>query len=570
MLVGLTLVAAAWTMREVAGGDGPAGKSGASRAVSLRLAIVEYPGKPGAVAAERFARRVDALSHGSLRVDVVSWPARLAPATPIRRVETSAIRAVRTNDVQLGLFPSHAFERQGVTTLRPLQAPFLITSLTHAAGVAGSPASARLQAGLEQISLTGLGLVPEGLYRPFGFLKPLLVPADFDGARIRADSSRTTRAVLRALGARPVDLDARQGDTGVYSGFDNDAEVVPQSDDAFPRFAYTADDVVLFPRFAVVVASNQALRRLRGEQRRALEGAAADLTDPAGAVAAERAAAKAFCAAGGTVVEAPRSALSAFRARTAPLLNSWKRDPATARLLAEIERHTARGETPLQPCAGPPAEPVFTPGFDVSNAVFHASMPPDGSYRHAFTEAALRAAGASEAEIERNEGVTTLTFYDEPYRFAVEWQGGIRAPCRGRLELPNRFVQLDWNPRTPCGGYVGIRWTPSGNGDLAITALDPRTEPDWLERAWRGTWRRVDCTPLCGARGKLSAGETSRLLERQLGRTFVPCHRDRSIPWDYECSLIEWNGKFIERVSERFGVDVDEHGIIRTNRRSER
>ncbi len=569
MLVGLTLVAVAWTMREVSGGDGPAGKSGASRAVSLRLAVLEYPGKPGAVAAERFARRVDALSHGSLRIDVVSWPARLAPTTPIRRVETSAIRAVRRDDVQLGLFPSHAFEQQGVTTLRPLQAPFLITSLTHAAAVAGSLASARLRGSRADLA-TGLGLVPEGLYRPFGFLKPLLVPADFDGARIRADSSRTTRAVLRALGARPVDLDVQRGDTAVFSGFDNDAEIVPLSDDAFPRFAYTADDVVLFPRFAVVVASNRALRRLRGEQRRALRGAAAELTDPAGALAAERAAAKAFCAAGGTVVKAPRSALSVFRARTAPLLNSWKRDPATARLLAEIERHPARSETPLQPCAGPPAEPVFTPGFDVSNAVFHASMPPDGSYRHAFTEAALRAAGASAAEIEQNEGVTTLTFYDEPYRFAVEWQGGIRAPCRGRLDLPNRFVQLDWNPRTPCGGYVGIRWTPSGNGDLAITALDPRTEPDWLERAWRGTWRRVDCTPLCGARGKLSAGETSRLLERQLGRTFVPCHRDRSIPWDYECTLIEWNGKFIESASESFGVDVDEHGIIRTNRRSER
>ena len=154
--------------------------------------------------AERFARRVDALSHGSLRIDVVSWPGRLAPGTPIRRVEASAIRAVRTNDIQLGLFPSHAFERQGVATLRPLQAPFLITSLTHAARVARSPASARLQAGLEQISFTGLGLVPVGLYRPFGFLKPLLVPADFDGARIRADSSEATRAVLQATRGPPA------------------------------------------------------------------------------------------------------------------------------------------------------------------------------------------------------------------------------------------------------------------------------------------------------------------------------------------------------------------------------
>ncbi len=557
----------AWT----GGGDGAAGKSGASRAVTLRLAIVEYPGRPGALLAERYARRVNALSHGSVRIDVVSWRARSEQATPIRRVEAGAIRAVRTGDVQLGLLPSHAFERQGVRTLRVLQAPFVITSLEQAARVAKSPVSARLQAGLEPISLTGLGLVPEGLYRPFGFLKPLLVPGDFAGVTIRADSSRATRDVLRSFGAHPVDLDVRVSETAVYSGFANDAEIVPRADDTFPRLAYTADDVVLFPKMAVVVASSQAFERLRPDQRSALKRAAADLAGPTGAVAAERAAATAFCAAGGTAVAAPKSALRALRARTAPLITALRRDPSTARLLAGIERQLPRGGETTQPCVAneglPPIQRVFD---DVPRAVFNASMPPEGSYRRAFTATQLRAAGAGEAEIERNEGVTTITFYDEPYRFVVEWQGGNRVPCRGGLDLANTFVQLDWYPRTPCSGSLGLTWVPAGNGDLTITALDPSTEPDWLERAYRGTWKLVDCTPYCGARGKLSSQETGRLLERELGRTFVPCHRLRSIPWDYECSLIDFEEGVVTRVYERFGVDVDDSGITRTNRRSER
>ena len=244
---------------------------------------------------------------GRCVIDVVSWPARLAPATPIRRVETSAIRAVRTNDVQLGLFPSHAFERQGVTTLRPLQAPFLITSLTHAAGVAESPASARLQAGLEQISLTGLGLVPEGLYRPFGFLKPLLVPADFDGARIRADSSRSDPR-------RPAGTRGPPGRPRREAGRHGRLQRLRQRRRGRPAVRRRLPTLRLHSRRRRALSQVRRHRRLEpgleAAEARAAQGAQSERPpisrNPRGAAAAERAAAKAFCAAGGTVVVGSR------------------------------------------------------------------------------------------------------------------------------------------------------------------------------------------------------------------------------------------------------------------------
>ena len=276
-VVGSALVAAAWSA--VRGAE-PAGKSGAGAPVVLRLAVLEYPGRPAAVIAERYARRVDALSHGSTRISIVHWPARFARSTPSGKVEASAIRAVRSGEVDLGLVPTHAFQAQGVRSFRALQAPFLITSGSLAARATSGAIADRLQAGLREIALTALGLVPEGLDRPFGFLKPLLTPADFAGVRIRADSSRVTREALRALGAEPVDLVVADSDTAVYSGFVNDARSLPTAGDEFPRDAYTAAGVALFPEVDAIVVSRGAFARLRASQRSILREAAGGFAPP--------------------------------------------------------------------------------------------------------------------------------------------------------------------------------------------------------------------------------------------------------------------------------------------------
>jgi len=126
-------------------------------------------------------------------------------------------------------------------------------------------------------------------------------------------------------------------------------------------------------------------------------------------------------------------------------------------------------------------------------------LPPNGSFRRAFTIAELRAAGAGESDAHLNEGVTTLTVFGPrevlPF-FSLEWRSpNERPPCHGRLELVGRLAQLAWNPTTPCSGQIAFRWRLDRLGDLVIVRVDPRTRPRWLIEAYAGTWKRVECTP---------------------------------------------------------------------------
>src|SRR4051794_23834830 len=68
------------------GTDGDAARTGAAKPVVLRLGTDDEPGKPAADQILEFARSVEALSHGSMRVepawhaagDVPNWDQRVA------------------------------------------------------------------------------------------------------------------------------------------------------------------------------------------------------------------------------------------------------------------------------------------------------------------------------------------------------------------------------------------------------------------------------------------------------------------------------------------------------------
>jgi TRAP-type C4-dicarboxylate transport system substrate-binding protein len=474
----------------------PAGKSGGSGRVVLRLAVVGYPGKPAGQVAERFARRVEAVSQGSMEIEVEYWPSRFASITRGSAVDASAVQAVRSNATQLGVVPTAAFGASGVTTLDALQAPFVISSYAHAVRATAAPLAERLQAGLPAIGLTGLGLVPEGMYRPFGFLKALMTPADFAGTAVRARSSKAISDVLRALGARPAEPSAEDIDTTVLAGFAKDDESPTTADDFFPRNAFAAGNVVLFPKVDAIVVATGALGRLTAGQQATLRRAAAETRSETVAATDEASAAAAYCRAGGTMVTAPASALSGLRAKTSPLLAAMGRHARTRALIGAIERLGRGRDTALAQCA-PASVQTAGPELDALTRESLRLVPPIGSYRRVFTIHDLRVAGAGTAEARANSGVTTLTL-EGPCcipRFELAWQGqGARATCRGLAELIRGLVQLRWNPATPCSGYVAFGWRLDGR-DLTIERFDPLTRPGWLERAYVGTWKRVDCTP---------------------------------------------------------------------------
>ena len=149
------------------------------------------------------------LSDGELRIEPVlnaggenaDWDQRVA-------------RKVAGGDFEMGLIPARAWDTEGVTSLRALQAPFLITSEALRDDVIGSDLADDLMAGLDEAGVLGLALFPEGLRHPFGYERPLLGPQDYAGKALRAPTSNTTAAVFDALGARTNDGEPERRRTG--------------------------------------------------------------------------------------------------------------------------------------------------------------------------------------------------------------------------------------------------------------------------------------------------------------------------------------------------------------------
>src|SRR5262249_2924429 len=126
--------------------------------------------------------------------------------TPVGVQEANLVRLVRTDKAQLAIVPTRAFDFEGVTSLQAIQAPFIVTTEHGMDRLTQGALAERLESGLPKLGLTGLGLAPEGLRRPFGFTKPLVAPADFAGIGFNASRSKPLLSLLRVLGAKAFSL----------------------------------------------------------------------------------------------------------------------------------------------------------------------------------------------------------------------------------------------------------------------------------------------------------------------------------------------------------------------------
>src|SRR3954447_648752 len=106
------------------GGTGAANKAGSvTGPVTLRVATDDPGDRPGSNALEELARRVRDLSDGTVRLQIV-----LNAGGDGSDWDQNVARKVTAGDVDIGLVPARAWDTEGITTLRALSAPFLITS----------------------------------------------------------------------------------------------------------------------------------------------------------------------------------------------------------------------------------------------------------------------------------------------------------------------------------------------------------------------------------------------------------------------------------------------------------
>jgi TRAP-type C4-dicarboxylate transport system substrate-binding protein len=209
--VALCLVAVAASGCSSGEGETKAGGTGVP--VTLRIGTHDIAATPGGGQIDEFGRRVEQLSGGELRVKPV-WR---AAGDNIQNWDQRVARLVMSGELDMGLIPSRAWDTEGVTSLRALQAPFLITSDELTAEVVSDEVATDMLSGLDAAGVVGLALLPEGLRHPFGVRGPLLGPEDYAGGSIRAATSSTTMALFEAIGASVNDapLDSRTHRHGV-------------------------------------------------------------------------------------------------------------------------------------------------------------------------------------------------------------------------------------------------------------------------------------------------------------------------------------------------------------------
>ena len=465
---------------------GESTKAGGEAApVTLRIGTNDTPGRPGSDQIEEFARRVTRLSDGKLRIQPV-WEAAGPGQTDW---DQKVARLVVNGKIDLGMIPTRAFDTEGVKTLRALSAPFLVTSDDLSSRIASSDLARDLLAGLEEIDLVGLALVPEGLRHPFAYAEPLLSPEDYDGALIRAPTSDVTTALFEALGATADDL----SDTALQEAVSESAVAAAESSffwaTSIESSATTVTgNVTFFPKVNSIVINRDAFDDLSDDQQEVLRQAAERTRDWAIAeLPSDAAAAATYCESGGTVVLASDDDLAALEEAATAVYAELERDATTKSLIdriRELKTEVSMSASAVEACSSDPAPAADSDEGDPGSL-------PDGVYRIEVTDDDLRKGGVTNAgDLLENHGIYTWTLS------GGKWHFDTRAPNKqndasqdGTYTVDGDRVTFVWTDAHDPPPHE-FRWSVGSDGSLHLTPLG---NPDPITATAMGAhpWKRI-------------------------------------------------------------------------------
>ena len=171
---------------------------------------------PKGQAAERFKELAEKLTKGRVKVEVY-------PNSQLYK-DKEELEALQLGAVQM-LAPSLAkFGPLGVKEFEAFDLPYIFPSKAALYSVTEGPIGKGMMQKLEPKGITGLAFWDNG-FKVMSANKPLHVPADFKGQKLRIQSSKVLDAQMRALGANPQVLafsEVYQAlQTGVVDGTEN-------------------------------------------------------------------------------------------------------------------------------------------------------------------------------------------------------------------------------------------------------------------------------------------------------------------------------------------------------------
>ena len=181
----------------VTAGVAQAGAVPAQADLTIRFAHVVAPDTPKGLAIERFRSLVAQHSDGRIQVHVYPNGQLYGDHDEMQALQLGAVEM---------LAPSLSkFGRVGFPEFELFDLPYLFADLTRVRRVTQGALGARLLARLQRQRMVGLGFMDNG-FKHMSANRPLLMPEDFVGLRMRVQASRVIAEQMRALGARPVTL----------------------------------------------------------------------------------------------------------------------------------------------------------------------------------------------------------------------------------------------------------------------------------------------------------------------------------------------------------------------------
>ena len=185
----------------------------------------------------------------------------------IEQTRAGAIDLNRTNVALIGTM---------VPAMNVLAMPFLFRSIEHMQKVLDGPIGNEILDSFEPYGFVGLAFYDSGARSIYNSVRPVTSMADLKGLRIRVQQSEQMSAMIRSLGAEPVELPYGQVLTGLAT------KLIDGAENNWPSFVttdhykhagfYTLTDHTMSPE--VLVMSHKAWTSLSAEDQAVFRAAA--------------------------------------------------------------------------------------------------------------------------------------------------------------------------------------------------------------------------------------------------------------------------------------------------------
>ena len=190
----------------------------ATPSIVIKFSHVAAIGTPKSRAVERFKQVVETSTEGAVRVDVY-------PNSTLYK-DKEELEALQMGAVQMLAPTLSKFGSLGIKEFELFDLPFLFADHAAVDRVLEGPIGRQLFAGLESKGIKGLAYWDNG-FKMMSANKPIHVPTDMRGLKIRIQGSKVIDEQMRTLGANPQVMSFSEMTQALQSGVVDGAENPP-------------------------------------------------------------------------------------------------------------------------------------------------------------------------------------------------------------------------------------------------------------------------------------------------------------------------------------------------------